>query len=529
MREDGTVPYRLWIGVTGHRDLVDDPSVRKRITMVLDRLQELAPSSPSTPILFGLVSPLAEGADRLVARAVLGRPNTALEAALPLPRDEYMNDFATPASRREFCELMEQASLITVLPATVTREDAYLQVGQYLVDRCDVLLAIWDGEEARGQGGTGEIVERARDQRIPLFWIQPGPGNGVREELVDGIRGRAFQELDDYNRTQMPTQALGDAIEQETARWVAAGRAAGVEASFVSQLAAWAIPGYARADILSGRYQRRFLRLGKAVFFSAALAVAVGSVPSLFNAERELWQPAAVETALMLALLALLLYGRRRRLHARWISYRSLAEQCRMASFLAAAGVGANRTLDPDRVELSNPQRDWVRRAFEEIWIRRPHVDMGDADLDARKRFLSTTWLEHQLAYHARTGTRYQRRDRMISRAVFWLFAATMVAALVHATTRVQGDLGAWLTFLTIVLPAVAAAMGGVREQREYQRNSERSRDMARDLEAATRRMERAPDAAAVQAVAARTAVEVLGENRDWFGTMRFHEFELPV
>lgn len=529
MREDGTVPYRLWIGVTGHRNLADDPSVRKRIAMVLDRIRELAPSSPTTPILLGVVSPLAEGADRLVAREVLGRPDTALEAALPLPRDEYLNDFATPASRREFDELMEEASLITVLPPTVTREDAYLQVGQYLVDRCDVLLAIWDGEVARGQGGTGDIVERAREQRIPLFWIQPGPGNGVREELVDGIRGRDFEVLDDYNRVQVPAHEFGEAVRQETDRWMAAGRAAGVDEAFISQLAGWAVPGYARADILSGRYQRRFLRLGKAVFFSAALAVAVGSVPSLFNSERTMWQPAAVETALMLVLLALLLYGRRRRLHARWISYRSLAEQCRMASFLAAAGVGANRTLDPDRVELSNPQRDWVRRAFEEIWIRRPQVGMDDTDLDARKRFLSTTWLDHQLTYHARTGTRYQHRDRMISRTVFWLFTATMVAALVHATTQVQGDLGAWLTFFTIVLPAVAGAMGGVREQREYQRNAERSRDMARDLEAAKRRMERAPDAAAVQSVAARTAVEVLGENRDWFGTMRFHEFELPV
>jgi SMODS and SLOG-associating 2TM effector domain 1/SMODS and SLOG-associating 2TM effector domain 3 len=527
--EDGTVPYRLWIGVTGHRDLADDPTVRDRVTMVLDRVQELAAAPEATPVVLGVVSPLAEGADRLVARAVLSRPGTAMEVALPLHLPDYLNDFATPASRREFDDLLGQASMVTVLPATMTREQAYLQVGHYLVDRCDVLLAIWDGKQARGQGGTGEIVEWAREQGVPLFWIQPGEGNGVREELGDGIRSGELKELDDYNRVQVPASVISEAVEQETARWLRAGCAAGVNELFITRLTRWAVPGYARADMLSQRYQRRFLRLGRVVFFSAALAVAVGSAPSLFDAERDLWQPSAVETLLMLALLALLFYGRRRRLHARWISYRSLAEQCRMASFLAAAGVGASRTLNPDRVELDNPRRDWVWRAFEEIWITRPRASVADPDLAALKRFLCDTWLEHQRDYHSRTSERHHRRDRVISRAVVLLFAATLIAAVVHAITRARGDWGASLTFLTIVLPALAAAMGGIREQREYQRSAERSRDMARDLEAAKQRMASAPDRSAVQAVAARTAVAVLGENRDWFGTMRFHEIELPT
>ena len=58
----------LVIGVTGHRDLreKDVPTLTDRVKAVFD---ELAAQHPDTPLI--LLSPLAEGADRLVARAAL--------------------------------------------------------------------------------------------------------------------------------------------------------------------------------------------------------------------------------------------------------------------------------------------------------------------------------------------------------------------------------------------------------------------------------------------------------------------------
>jgi hypothetical protein len=55
------------------------------------------------------------------------------------------------------------------------------------VENCDLLVAIWDGEPARGPGGTGETVELFRQAGRPLLWIHasqgPLAGSLVEESL----------------------------------------------------------------------------------------------------------------------------------------------------------------------------------------------------------------------------------------------------------------------------------------------------------------------------------------------------------
>jgi hypothetical protein len=52
------------------------------------------------------------------------------------------------------------------------RLDAYRRVGHYVVDHCDLLIAIWDGQPARGRGGTADIVQYALDRhrRVLRVW-----------------------------------------------------------------------------------------------------------------------------------------------------------------------------------------------------------------------------------------------------------------------------------------------------------------------------------------------------------------------
>jgi hypothetical protein len=59
-----------------------------------------------------------------------------------------------------------------VLSPAETREAAYEAVGRFILDRCDVLLAVWDGKAARGRGGTGEIVALARARGLPMAWVR---------------------------------------------------------------------------------------------------------------------------------------------------------------------------------------------------------------------------------------------------------------------------------------------------------------------------------------------------------------------
>jgi hypothetical protein len=42
-----------------------------------------------------------------------------------------------------------------------------------MVDRRDLLIAVWDGQPARGHGGTADVVQAAKDHRIPIQIIWP--------------------------------------------------------------------------------------------------------------------------------------------------------------------------------------------------------------------------------------------------------------------------------------------------------------------------------------------------------------------
>src|SRR5207248_9668554 len=105
----GAIPYRLRVGVIGHRRLPDDPLLVEQVDRALGRVRQLVPSSPDTPIRLAVVSPLAEGADRLVARMVLGDPETLLEVPLPLPLHDYQTDFTSEESKCEFQSLLARA------------------------------------------------------------------------------------------------------------------------------------------------------------------------------------------------------------------------------------------------------------------------------------------------------------------------------------------------------------------------------------------------------------------------------------
>jgi len=159
----------LRVGVTGHRILAERERLETAIDEALTRFQETFPGRP-----LSVLSALAEGTDRIVARRALARPGTHLVAILPLPKAEYSDDFGPPESRQEFLTLLDQACEVINLPYPGTRNAAYEAGGEYVLDHCDVLLTIWDGQGAQGQGGTGAIVHRARQRHLPLAWVHAG-------------------------------------------------------------------------------------------------------------------------------------------------------------------------------------------------------------------------------------------------------------------------------------------------------------------------------------------------------------------
>ncbi len=185
----------LVIGTTGHRDLraEDLPVLEREVRAIIGRLRsEYLGGGDDTPII--LISALAEGADRVVARAALAM-GVKLIAPLPLPVDEYRRDFEpglNPNAAAEFDQLLSEASAAPVMSFTAgnsldavrtnasKRAEQYRAVGLFIIRHCDILIALWDGNPSdMAAGGTGEVVTFKREG-IPLVV------SGSTHESLDG-------------------------------------------------------------------------------------------------------------------------------------------------------------------------------------------------------------------------------------------------------------------------------------------------------------------------------------------------------
>lgn len=175
----------LRVGVTGHIGL--DPNVERMKALIsgIDTAIELiAAKNPARTLT--VFSPLAKGADRLVAREVFRHhPDARLIAVLPVPAEDYINDFGKTdlhhedydgaEYRQEFRYLLDQRAIeIITMPPCESRNAAYEQVGYFTATHCDVLIAVWDGNESQGQGGTGDIVRYALSIGKPVIHVWAG-------------------------------------------------------------------------------------------------------------------------------------------------------------------------------------------------------------------------------------------------------------------------------------------------------------------------------------------------------------------
>ncbi len=143
--------------------------------------------------LVRVISSLAEGADRIAAEAGLAL-GAELQCPLPFAAAEFERDFASEASRRQFHRLLAQAS--AVLEQDDRRdspEAAYESAGRTVIHQSDVILAIWDGKEAAGRGGTGQMVKEAVSLGVPVVWIHAGQRVAPRLLSRDD-RGRMVEE-----------------------------------------------------------------------------------------------------------------------------------------------------------------------------------------------------------------------------------------------------------------------------------------------------------------------------------------------
>jgi hypothetical protein len=167
------------VGITGHRaslltaNLVD--ALEPIVENVFRTLREAASSIEADPgfpdsLELRLHTPLASGADQIAARSAHA-VGYQVSALLPFVAEEYRNDFEGP-ELDEFEGALDAAHDIVALPgARSDPVDAYVHVGMALIEAADIMVAIWDGGEGNGRGGTAHVVELALESSVPVIHI----------------------------------------------------------------------------------------------------------------------------------------------------------------------------------------------------------------------------------------------------------------------------------------------------------------------------------------------------------------------
>lgn len=148
-------------GIAGHQNIGDATAVTWTRSALMDLLGRF-------PISLGLTS-LAVGADQLFAEVLLEK-HLPFDAVIPCAR--YEEAFET-LSLVYFKDLLSKASSQVVLPYPFPSEEAFWNAGKYIVDHSDLVFAVWDGDAARGLGGTGDVVAYASSVGRKVLHVNP--------------------------------------------------------------------------------------------------------------------------------------------------------------------------------------------------------------------------------------------------------------------------------------------------------------------------------------------------------------------
>lgn len=192
------------VGVTGHRTLPTGirGELRDGVATLLAHVQstvvEIGKRHPDVYAHGGkatlvAVSPMARGADRLVAREAEAL-HFELDAPAPYDLTRTDSDIADPSTPTG--DLYAKARAHFILDGIRGDFQSYVEVGRRVVWNSDLLIAVWDGRLAAGPGGTAEIVKLAREHEVPVVHFHTElPGAVTLYAGPDPVEASAVEEL----------------------------------------------------------------------------------------------------------------------------------------------------------------------------------------------------------------------------------------------------------------------------------------------------------------------------------------------
>jgi len=583
----------LRVGITGHRKLTADQiqSLQPHLSAVLQAIGQaaagavaIAPEAySSVPLLLRATSPLAEGADRLFAEAALDL-GYELQCPLPFAREEYCKDFTesagnlSPASIAHFNEILGQAIAVFELDG-VSGDSPYVTVGEVVLSHSDILVAIWDGAPANGAGGTAEVVERARAQGMPVFWLETNSNEIWLSDMRREGDSRDVMEGGERPGWTAVSADMGSAVRkcvEEIMRppWLAKPRETSANAevkeaapeeadlipafgancrpkTWLSRLWVWFVtlmtlftkkpepaPRYEPwqpdpferqynlvnnpAIRLAGQYRGAFLLIYSLGLWAVIFALLSYAARSL----SEVWVLCELGTVLLVFYLVWCI--RSRLWHHRSVDCRYLAEQLRILRYLYPLGLGATEPILPAHHMHGDLRDSWMQWRLNAIMrtISLPNAKVTPEYLGHCYKAILEDWVYGQIRYHDGNGNRMHTIDHRLHKlgesAIILAFLACIVELILHLYAgRIEAPgLVPWVIVCAAGLPALSATCHGISNQGEFRRLAERSGAMRISLERIKTDLEKAENGTAPSKVLRKKAKLVgqimLAEVLDW-------------
>lgn len=600
-----SVPYTLRIGVTGHRNLDDPEAISvavekllvgikqslekgmldlhqpqiiglnkwqrmesqmvwniKRTLAIFGILPKLTETIRQTPLNWRVISSLAKGADRIVARSAMDKLNASLEVILPFDVNDFRKDFNRQNDLEEFNKLFDKADNKSTLqnisfPVYKSREEGYEQAGIEVVDSCEILLAVWDGKASRGKGGTAEIIRYACSVNRPVIWI-----NAIYPDLpptlITNIQSNTeihkgnspeflhvtknpfpkyaaewsgrYMQVAEYNRDRAFRQEGFEAILLSNRdKFKKARENTHLLPEEINPLLNNLLPHYARADFLAIRYQKLHIRAATWLYRLAAIAVAVAVLQTLYLPSQTAWVMLEI-----LSLLSAMVWFRMSIIHhwhEKWLNYRHLAERIRILLFHS---LGGKQSIIPSVLGQQLPfypgPGGWVLDVFDQIKKGIPAVKIPEDKIQDVKRLILEGWITDQVKYHhsnALSKEQLARKDHLLIGAMLF---ATLVAAVLHLLKAVHPVFLENLIVATvIILPSFAAAQHAIGSIHDYERIATRSARMNEILLSLQSSINRVNSWEELIIEIQRAEDIMSAENHEWCVSLSFRRVSLPV
>lgn len=135
----------------------------------------------------------AIGVDQAFATAVeylrdLKYPHIQIEIAVPYPNQDKLWNKADKASYQEICTLADEVTLVS---ETYTKF-CFHKRNEYMVDKSDLVLVVWNGEEKGGTYSTYQYAKRKKKPIELLLLADVLEEARKREEEMDAVDEQVF-------------------------------------------------------------------------------------------------------------------------------------------------------------------------------------------------------------------------------------------------------------------------------------------------------------------------------------------------